>query len=205
MHDGVGRDTFGSSLERAATVLLQGGIVAFPTETYYGLAADPFCEPAVSRLFQVKRRPALKPLLLLIDRIEQLQEVAAEVPAQYQELMERFWPGPLTLVFPARKELPAVLTGNTGTIGVRISPHPVARELIRMTGRPLTATSANFSDLPPARTAREVQTMFQNSLDYILDGGETAAGLCSTVVGLEGGRMVLFRRGQIDLSDLLKE
>lgn len=191
-------DQFGSSLERATIILRQGGIVAFPTETFYGLAVDPFCEPAVARLFKVKHRPAHKPLLLLVDRLEQLLEVAAEIPLQYRELMEKFWPGPLTLIFPARKDLPSLITADTGTVGVRISPHPIARQLIRLSGRPITATSANLADLQPAKTAHEVQAMFQNELDYIFDGGETAAGQCSTIVGLEGGKLTLVRRGQID-------
>lgn len=192
-------DRFGTSMEKAAVVLRQGGIVAFPTETYYGLAVDPYCEAAVARLFQVKARPAHKPLLVLIDRIEQLPEVAAEIPAQYPVLMEKFWPGPLTLVFPARADLPKLLTGNTGRVGVRISPHPIARELIRRAGRPITATSANISDLAPAKTAHEVLAMFRDHLDYIFDGGETAAGLCSTVVGLDDDKLVVIRRGQIEV------
>ncbi len=199
MFDVFDADRFGESLEQAATILCQGGIVAFPTETYYGLAVDPFCETAVARLFKVKQRPADKPLLLLIDRTEQLLEVATEIPPRYRGLMEKFWPGPLTLIFPARKELPDQVTGYTGTVGVRISPHPIARELIRRIGRPITATSANLSDLMPAKTAHEVRAMFQDKLDYILDGGETAAGLCSTVVALEGDELVLVRRGQIEL------
>ena len=198
MSDVLDADRFGTSVERAATILRQGGIVAFPTETYYGLAVDPCCEPAVARLFQVKRRPAHKPLLLLIDRIEQLPEVAADIPPRYRELMERFWPGPLTLIFPANKKLPEEVTGHTGSVGVRISPHPIARELIRKTGGPITATSANLSDRMPAKTAREVWAIFRDELDYILDGGETAGGLCSTVVGLDEGELVLVRRGQID-------
>lgn len=203
MSDILDADRFGTSLERAAVVLRQGGIVAFPTETYYGLAVDPFCESAIARLFQVKRRPAHKPLLLLIDRVEQLPEVAAAIPHQYQELMAKFWPGPLTLIFPANKDLPGLITGNTGTVGVRISPHPIARRLIRATGKPITATSANLSHLMPAKTAHEVLTMFQDKLDYILDGGETAAGLCSTIVGLDGGQLILIRRGQIDLDSAI--
>jgi L-threonylcarbamoyladenylate synthase len=189
----------GTSVAQAAIILRQGGIVAFPTETYYGLAVDPFCESAVARLFQVKRRPAEKPLLLLIERQEQLAEVAAEIPQPYLELMAKFWPGPLTLLFPARKELAGMVTANTGTVGVRVSPHPTARELVRMAGRPITATSANISNLAPARTAPEVLAMFPDRLDYILDGGETPAGLCSTIIGITEGRLVLVRRGQIEL------
>lgn len=196
----AGGDHFGTSLARAAQTLHRGGIVALPTETYYGLAVDPFCQSAVARLFQVKRRPADKPLLLLIDRLDQLPEVTAEVPRQYHELMAKFWPGPLTLIFPANEALPGLVTGNTGTVGVRISPHPLARQLIRAIGKPITATSANLTNLSPAKSAQEVLAMFDDQLDYILDGGETAAGLCSTVVGLVNGRLSLIRPGQIELT-----
>ena len=195
----------GSSILDAAAVLQQGGIVAFPTETYYGLAVDPECERAVAKLFQVKQRQAYKPLLLLIDRSEQLYDLVSEIPHKYVELMEKFWPGPLTLVFPARKDLSRQLTGNTGTIGVRISPHPIARKLVRKMGKPITATSANLSGVAPAKTADEVFEMFQDKVDYILDGGKTAAGLCSTVVGLQDGHLTILREGQADVeSDLAR-
>lgn len=189
----------GTSPAQAAAILCRGGIVAFPTETFYGLAVDPFCESAVAKLFEVKQRPAHKPLLLLINRIEQLREVAAEIPRQYQELMNTYWPGPLTLIFPAKSNMLRQVTANTGTVGVRISPHPVARELVRKAGRPITATSANPSGMSPAKSALEVLAMFQDKLDYILDGGETVGGGCSTVVGLEGNRLVLMRSGRLDL------
>ncbi len=193
-------DLVGRSLERALQSLRRGGIVAFPTETYYGLAVDPWSCSAVARLFQIKKRQADKPLLLLIDRKEQLPAIVSTIPPEYLPLMDKYWPGPLTLVFPARREVSSQITGNTGTVGVRISPHPLAAELVRKMAQPLTATSANISGLPPARSVTDVLAMFQNSLDYIVDGGETAAGLCSTVLGLRDGRLTVLRQGQVDLS-----
>lgn len=195
----------GSSIRHAAAVLQHGGIVAFPTETYYGLAVDPDCESAVAKLFQVKQRQAYKPLLLLIDRSEQLDDLVTEIPRKYRDLIEKYWPGPLTLVFPARKNISRQLTGNTGTIGVRISPHPIARKLVRKMGKPITATSANLSGTAPAKTADEVFEMFQDKVDYILDGGKTAAGLCSTVVGLQDGKLIILRKGQVDVESELAE
>lgn len=196
-------DFVGCSLERALASLRQGGIVAFPTETYYGLAVDPFSCSAVAKLFQVKKRHADKPLLLLIERKEQLPAIVNRIPPQYIPLMEKYWPGPLTLVFSARREVSQQITGNTGTVGVRISPHPLAAELVRKMAKPLTATSANISGFSPARSVSEVLAMFQDCLDYILDGGETAAGLCSTVLGLRDGRLTVLRQGQVDLSEEL--
>ncbi|MFH0785829.1 MAG: L-threonylcarbamoyladenylate synthase [Pseudomonadota bacterium] len=199
MAETINQDLLGSSLDQAVKCIREGGIVAFPTETYYGLAVDPDSLVAVTRLFKLKRRQAEKPLLLLIDSREQLQSIAENIPTQFIPLMEKYWPGPLTLVFPARKEICRQLTGNSGSVGVRISSHPLARELVRRMGKPITATSANISGQHPASTAAEVKAMFGDSLDYIIDGGQTPAGFCSTVLGFYGGRCIVLRQGQIDL------
>ncbi len=191
----------GTSISLAVSHLRRGGIVAFPTETYYGLAVDPDCSTAVYRLFTAKKRRADKPLLLLIEKVEQLNKIVQEVPAEYWPLMEKYWPGPLTLVFQAKNTVSPQITGQTGTVGVRISPHPIAQELVRQMGKAITATSANISGLPPARSAQEVAEMLGNSLDYIIDGGQTNAGLCSTVLGFRHGKLNIIRHGLLDLSD----
>jgi len=155
----------------------------------------------VTRLFALKNRSADRPLLLLIEKEEQLGSIVESVPPVYLTLMKRYWPGPLTLIFPAGYSLSHQITGNSGTVGIRISPHPIARELVRRMGKPITATSANISGLPPAQSALEVVKMFGKSLDYIVDGGQTAGGLCSTVLGLQQGKPTIIRPGQIDLSE----
>lgn len=193
------KELLNSSLNLAVQCIREGGIVAFPTETYYGLAVDPGSISAVTNLFKVKKRQADKPLLLLIDNREQLPLIAASIPVEYVPLMDKYWPGPLTLVFPAKKDF-QYLTGNFGTVGVRISSHPIAAELVRRVGKPITATSANISGHLPASTAAEVLTIFGSALGCIVDGGQTPAGLCSTVLGLQEGRYFVLRRGQIDLS-----
>lgn len=204
MADKLKQGLVGSSLDQAVKCIKEGGVVAFPTETYYGLAVDPDSSKAVANLFKLKGRQADKPLLLLIENKENLQSIAEEIPIQFIPLMEKYWPGPLTLVFPARKEVCRQITGNSGSVGVRISSHPLARELVKKVGKPITATSANISGQPPAATAGEVQAMFGDSLNYILDGGQTPTGLCSTVLGFKNGRCTVIRPGQIDLStDLL--
>jgi L-threonylcarbamoyladenylate synthase len=195
-----GELTTNSSLERAATCIREGGIVAFPTETYYGLAVDPDSQSAVSALYKIKNREADKPLLLLISEKEQLNEIVERIPPEFIPLMDKYWPGPLTLIFPAKKEVPRQLTGGTGTIGVRISSHPVANALVKKIGKPITATSANISGLQPTRKPSEVLRMFGDRLSYVIDGGETPGGLCSTVLGVHLGRCVILRSGQIDLS-----
>ena len=193
----------GNSIGLAVTHLRQGGIVAFPTETYYGLAVDPDCASAVTKLFEVKKRQEHKPLLLLIEKLEWLDSVAQKVPVVYLPLIKKYWPGPLTLIFQAKTTISQKITGNTGTVGVRISPHPIAQELVRRMGKPITATSANISGLAPARTAIEVSEMLGDCVDYIFDGGQTEAGLCSTIVDVKYGKLTLLRRGQVDLSDEL--
>ncbi|MDK9707900.1 MAG: L-threonylcarbamoyladenylate synthase [Desulforhopalus sp.] len=198
-------DLIGSSLERAVDCFRNGGIVAFPTETYYGLAVDPDSCSAISELYKIKNREAGKPLLLLIAEREQLNDLVERIPPEFIPLMDKFWPGPLTLVFPAKKEVCRQLTGETGTIGVRISSHPLANALAKKIGKPITATSANISGLQPPTKPSEVLRMFGTHLNYIIDGGETPGGLCSTVLGVRQGRCIVLRPGQIDLSGELRE
>ena len=192
--------------KRAVSVLEQGGIVAFPTETFYGLAVDPFNEKALADLFRLKGRPLQKPFLVLIQDESQLSSLARSIPPVYRPLMKTFWPGPLTLVFPALSTLSPALTGaDRAGIGVRISPHPVARRFGHLWGGPLTATSANLSGMPAARTADEVRQFFGDGISCILDGGQTPGGMSSTVIGLAQGKLQLIRAGGIDFSSLIKE
>ncbi|MCI5209706.1 MAG: threonylcarbamoyl-AMP synthase [Candidatus Electrothrix sp. ATG2] len=170
------------ALSEAARLLCQGGLIAFPTETYYGLGVDPFNVEALQRLFNVKQRTPDKAVLVLVAEQAQVTELAAEVPAVLKKLMARFWPGPLTLVFPGRPILPSILTGGTGNIGIRQSPHPLAASLLREFGGPITATSANRSGAAPAITAAEVQESLGTEIDLILDGGTTPGGAGSTLV-----------------------
>lgn len=191
--------SFQNELKRAVNLIRQGAIVGFPTETFYGLAADPFCQSAISSLFSLKRRAADKPILTLIEGVEQLPLLVESIPPLYEPLIDRYWPGPLTLIFPAKRTLSTELTGGTGTIGIRISSHPLARELVGLAGIPLTATSANISGYPAPQTAHDVTAMFGDALPYVLDGGRTAGGLSSTVVGLSGGNLLVLRQGVIRL------
>ncbi len=187
-------------LLEAVSVLEGGGVVAFPTETYYGLGVDPFNEKAMGRLFEIKRRDHGKPTLLLIDDVDRLTRIAAGVPRIYTPLIEQYWPGPLTLIFPARAGLPALLTGATGGVGVRISSHPIARALCRRWGGPLPATSANISGASPAGSASAVRRIFGDDVDYIIDGGRTPAGKCSTIVGIRDEKLTLIRQGGISMN-----
>jgi L-threonylcarbamoyladenylate synthase len=186
-----------ATLRRAAEIVRGGGVVAFPTETYYGLAVDPFQSPALERLFRVKRRPVGLPILVLVSGPEQLGLLARSIPPLFTTLMRCFWPGPLTLVCPARTDLSARLTGNTGTVGVRQSPLVATNQLIAACGGPLTATSANLSGQPAAVTATEAYAVFGDTVELVLDGGATPGGRGSTLVGFSAGRLSCLRDGVI--------
>lgn len=192
---------YGTSIDLAAEYLRQGKIVAFPTETYYGLAVDAENDESIKRLFEIKKRPSNKPLILLIESVSQLQGLASSIPEPFHSLMEKYWPGPLTLIFPSHTKLSKKLTAESGTIGIRISPHPVASQLVKKFGGPITATSANISGIEPVSTADEVRKMFGADVDYILDGGTSEGGLCSTVVGESDGRLVTFRKGPVMINN----
>ena len=192
-------ERLGVSIDLAVQSIQQGRIVAFPTETYYGLAVDPQNETAVELLYNIKKRPVNKPLLLLIDEVGKLEGLTRETPQEFGPLMKKFWPGPLTLIFPAADSVNPIVTAGTGTVGIRISPHPIAAQLVNSYGSAITATSANTSGLTPARTAHEVAAIFGDKIDYILDGGSTAAGLCSTIVSVHEKKLHVIRQGQIDI------
>ena len=184
-------------VEEAATIIKSGGVVAFPTETYYGLAVDPFNVKALDRLYRIKQRKAAKPLLTLIAHLQELTLLVATTPEAFRPLMA-LWPAPLTLVFPSLPALPSQLTGGTSTIGVRISPHPLATALIQACGFPITATSANISGQAPCRTPQLIKEQFAvGGIDYILDGGPTPGGLGSTLIGLKEQRPVVLREGAV--------
>ncbi|MGI6655498.1 MAG: L-threonylcarbamoyladenylate synthase [Desulfobulbus sp.] len=191
-----------ADVHRAIQLLRSGGVVAFPTETYYGLAVDPWQPRALERLYRVKQRSRTLPTLVLVAGPEQMSLLAAEVPAVYDPLIRAFWPGPLTLVCPARPGLPELLTGQTGTVGLRHSPSPVANRLIAALGRPITATSANISGQPAATTAAEAANFLGDKVDLILDGGATPGGCGSTLVGLRNGTPVCLREGKIPFSSV---
>ena len=190
------------TIAQAAAILRDGGIVGFPTETYYGLAVDPFNPKALERLFQIKQRSRMLPLLVLVQGRNHLGCLVKELPAGAHGLIKRYWPGPLTLVCPALPGLPPLLTGGTGTIGFRQSSHRVAAQLVAAFGRPLTATSANKSGAPAATTAGETGQIFGDVLDLVLDGGVTPGGSASTLVTFEKDELRCLRQGCIPFSEI---
>ena len=191
-----------SNYEKAAQIIMAGGIVAYPTETSYGLAVDPFSERALKRLFSVKKRSQNKAFSVLAGNKEHLLLLAQDIPPQYSPLMEMFWPGPLTLIFKANKKLPAILTAEDETVGVRISSHPVAMKLVEAVSRPITATSANISGQAAAESSDEVYEQFGDAIDMILIDDSGLQGQWSTVVKLDGDQLKLVRPGIIPFHEI---
>lgn len=186
----------------AARMLERAGIVALPTETFYGLAADAFCRDALVRINVLKRKPARSPILVLLADTKQVESVASRLPERFSELAAAFWPGPLTLVVPASRDVPEEVTGGSGTVAVRVAGLALPRRIARELGRPITGPSANRHAEPPCRTAGEVAHAFGDELDAILDGGSTTAGAPSTIVDLCGARPRIVREGLLPASSL---
>lgn len=179
----------------AGAILRTGGIVGMPTETVYGLAASAYDARAVARVFEAKRRPSFDPLIVHIADLEDLDRVAAEVPEAARKVAARFWPGPLTMVFPKRPDIPDIVTSGLATVGVRFPDHPVARALIRAAGVPLAAPSANpFGYISPT-TAAHVREQLGDAVDAILDGGPCRVGVESTILAWRDEGPVLLRAG----------
>ena len=193
------------ALERGVELLRQGQVVALPTETVYGLAADALSENAVLKIFQAKSRPRFDPLIVHLPGSEWVGRVAVVpfgVRAQFEELHKRFWPGPLTFLFSKTTEIADLVTAGLETVAVRLSSHPVFREIIKAFGRPLAAPSANrFGRISPTAAAH-VQDELDGLIPLIIDGGATAHGLESTIVALRNGRIEVLRRGPITTEQL---
>jgi len=190
----------GKAFARCAEVIKAGGVIAYPTDTFYGLGADPRNISAVSRVFAIKGRGADQPILLLLrDRTEVTAWTSVITPSAVR-LMDRFWPGPLTLVFKARPDVFPELTGGTGTIGLRVPGSEVTRALLGRAGNALTGTSANRSGSTSPRTPDEVMRELGGRVDLILDGGVSAADSPSTVVDVTAEPPRIIRMGAVDVS-----
>ncbi len=187
---------------RTADRIRSGGVVVYPTETVYGLGADPFNPVAFERIFSLKGREAEKGLILLIRGRRDLDALVADIPRAAEDLMDAFWPGPLTLVFPASPRLPDHLLGSRSTIALRMSDAPVASSLLRHAGGPLTSTSANRSGRPPARSAREALDTLGGDVDLILDGGTAPDSRPSTLVDVSVPQPRILRPGRVSETDI---
>ena len=184
-------------LERAVRCLLEGGLVAFPTDTLYGLAAAASNDRAVKRLFEVKGRPPNRPLPILIESFDDADVIAKDISPVARHLMEAFWPGGLTLVLRRHPRFRSLALAGGETVAVRVPDHPVALELLRRLREPITGTSANLSGLPGPRTAEDVRRQLGDRVDLIVDGGPCPGGIESTVVDCTVEPPRLLREGAV--------
>jgi len=188
------------AIPHALELLKRGGLVAFPTDTVYGVGSLAFDAKAVESIYTVKDRPVEKAIPILIGRPEDLEKVTVDVPLMAAKLAARFWPGALTLVVPKHPDLPEVVS-TMPTVGVRVPDHPVARMLLTAAG-PMAVTSANISGQDSPKTAGEVMRQLNGRIPLILDGGETPGGVPSTVINCLGTEPVILREGPISLEDI---
>ena len=185
----------------AARILREGGVVAFPTETVYGLGANALDAAAVQKVYDLKGRPATSPLIVHVDSVDMARTLVTEWPPLAEELAQRHWPGPLTLVLPKQPQIPDIVTAGLPTVGIRIPAHPIALALIKEAGIPLAAPSANkFTGISPT-TAAHVREAFGDTVP-IIDGGPCQVGIESTVVAIDGSTLTLLRPGMISLDAL---
>jgi L-threonylcarbamoyladenylate synthase len=190
------------NLASAVQALKRGQVIVFPTETLYGLGADALNEAAVEKVFQLKGRDSGNPIPVLVANQGMLDTLVAKVPTTAQRLIDRYWPGPLTLVLPGRKNIPKYLCNSSGGVGVRISSQPIATLLINGLGRPLTATSANPSGKEPARTLQEAERYFAQQVELFVDGGTLTSKTGSTVVEVMEDNIRIIREGEINAYEL---
>ncbi len=193
-----------AGLDDALDALRAGELVVYPTETFYALGADPFLPDALERVFALKGRDPQKPIALIAADLEMALGLAREVPPNARRLAEAFWPGPVTLVLPARDGIPRDITGPDGGVGVRISPHPIACALASGLGRPITATSANCSGRSPATTLSAARNELGDKVKVYLEGGTLGASAPSTVASVDAQGMIhMIRPGAVSERELL--
>ncbi|MEW6584189.1 MAG: L-threonylcarbamoyladenylate synthase [Nitrospirota bacterium] len=191
-----------AALRSAIEVLKKGGIVAYPTETFYGLGVRFDREESLRKLYEIKKRPKEKAMPMIIGDMRMLDLVASVDNLRALSIIDRFWPGPLTLMLPAKDNLSKYLTAGTGSVAIRIPGQSFALELVRAAGFPITATSANISGMPPARDADTVRRYFGEGIDLLVDAGETPGGSPSTIVDLTGDNPRIVREGAIKERDI---
>lgn len=188
----------------AAQLLIEGKVVAIPTETVYGLAANAYDENAVKQIFEIKQRPFYNPLIVHIKSIDYLEQIAKDIPAKALELAKHFWPGALTLVLPKKDVIPNIVTADKETVAIRVPSHPITLQLLNHLDFPLAAPSANpFGYISPTK-ASHVQNQLGSKIPYILDGGSCEKGIESTIIGFENNEPVLYRVGAISKEEIEK-
>ena len=202
MHDLPLNEALQEKIRIAVDVLADGGVVAIPTDTLYGLAACAFDEAAVMKVYELKGRPEGMALPLLLSDYEDARQCAEDVPQAGRALAERFWPGALTLVLRKRANVPDIVTAGMDTVALRVPDHPVPRGIVEALGAPITGTSANMSGMPGLTTADDVRREFGDAIDFVLDGGDAPGGVASTILDLSGGEPRALREGAVSWEEI---
>jgi tRNA threonylcarbamoyl adenosine modification protein (Sua5/YciO/YrdC/YwlC family) len=194
-----------SLIKYAAEQIQAGKVLGMPTDTFYGLAADPFNLRAVERVYEIKSRLRHKPLSLLIENVDQAEEFARPLPDDFHLLARRFWPGPLTMIVPAASHLPLKVTANTGNVALRVPAAEIPLAVVRAAKIPITATSANLNGAAECTTAEQVREQLQDRISMIVDGGESPRTISSTIVHFkEDGTWQILREGAIPTKDIVE-
>ncbi len=181
-------------IRKAVSLLKQGRVIIFPTETVYGIGADAFNKKAVAKIFRLKKRLKAQPLQILISNIKTVEKVSSRVTAKTMALMKKNWPGPLTVIVTKKKIVPDIVTGNMKTVGLRMPDHPLILEIIEYLGRPVAASSANISGKKPPKTAKEAAKHFKRGISLVIDGGRCRIGKSSKVVDATGTKTKILRK-----------
>ena len=189
-------------LEHAAELIKQGKIVVFPTETVYGIGTNGLDEQAVKKLYEVKQRPLNKPISLLVSNMEMVNEIAKDITETEYKIMEKFFPGPLTIILKKKEIVPDIVTAGQPTVGVRMPSGEIARNLVEIAGVPIAAPSANISGKPSGTNLQEIKKYFEGKVDYCIDGGESELGLSSTIVQVVNEKIQILRDGIITLEQI---
>ena len=192
----------GTDIAYAASLLREGKLVGIPTDTVYGVAGNAFDESAIRKIYKAKNRPMNLPLIAQVDSIEKAEILTSDFPEKGKTLVEKYWPGPLTLVVKKSEMIPSVMVNGGATVGIRIPNHSLTLDLLSMLDFPLAVPSANIHGQPSAVTANEVNDQIGDEIDYILDGGKCAISFESTLVGFDGEDLVILRSGAISQKEL---
>ena len=191
-------------LEHAAELIKQGKIVVFPTETVYGIGTNGLDEQAVKKLYKVKQRPLNKPISLLVSNMEMVNEIAKDITETEYKIMEKFFPGPLTIILKKKEIVPDIVTAGKQTVGVRMPSGEIARKLVEIAGVPIAAPSANISGEPSGTNLQQIKKHFDGNADYFIDGGDSELGVSSTIVQVVDGKPQILRQGSITLEQINK-
>lgn len=198
------KEPFEDEINEAVDYLRRGEVIAYPTETIYGLGADILDRKAVKKIYDLKARDYGLPISILVADVPMLREYVKEVPEQALPLMRKFWPGALTILFPANEKIPKGLVTNTGRVGIRISSHPIASSLVKTFGKAISTTSANLSGFPPSLSIKHIQKYFKDKIPCIIDGGECEPSRGSTVVDVGEETMRIIRVGSIPAEEVIR-